>query len=84
MQALPDNLTRPVAMTWTGTALLIADDAGDELFTFPDPADLTAFTRRNLPDNLTRPEAMTWTGTALLIARQHPATNYSRSLILPT
>ena len=51
-------------MTWTGTALLITNNIGDELFTFPDPADLTAFTVQALPSRLTRPVAMTWTGTA--------------------
>ena len=49
-------------MTWTGTVLLIADNSGDELFVFPDPADLTTFTMRNLPSGLTQPTGMTWTG----------------------
>ena len=49
------------------TGLFISDNAGDELYTFPDPADLTTFTVQDLPPGLTIPQAMTWTGTVLLI-----------------
>ena len=53
-------------MTWTGDALRIADDNGNDIYAFPDPADLTTFTFQNLP--LTGPGGMAWSGDSLFIA----------------
>ena len=41
-------------------ALWIVDDAGDEVFQFEDPTDLTTFVRRNLPSSLTVPRGLSF------------------------